>query len=131
MEPCTPWTALTVAVAESHEQMQMHETRRISKCPSNHPDHDREKKVHRSLARLRSQMNQFPSDKWRKDSVHRHYKCLTKIHKLLSFQEGTIKTHPIQNELSYLSCGRGVVEFNSNIVFGITGSHDFFNLGTS
>ena len=132
MEPCTPWTALTEAVAESHGQTQRHERRRISKCPSNHPDHDREQTVHRSSVRLQSQMNQFPSDKWQKDSVHRHYICSTKFHKSVSFLEGKKnKTHPIQNELPYLGCGRRVVEFNSNIVLGITGSHDFFNLGAS
>jgi hypothetical protein len=129
--PCTPWTALTVAVTESHAQTQRHERRRISKCPSNHPDHDREQTMHRSSVRLQSQMNQSPSDKWRKDFVHRHYRCSTKIHKLVKLSGRQKKTHPIQNELSYLSCGRRVVEFNSDIVFGITGSHDFFNLGAS
>ena len=123
--------ALTVAVVESHGQKRRHEKRKISKCPSNHPDHDKEQTAHRLSVRLQSQMNQSPSDKWRKDFVHRHYKCSAKIHESVSFQEGKKKTYPIQNELSYLSCGRRVVEFNSNIVFGITGSHDFFSLGGS
>jgi hypothetical protein len=80
--------ALTVAVVESHGQTQRHERQRILKCPSNHPDHDREQTVRRLSVRLQSQMNQSPSDKWRKDFVHRHYRCSTEIHELVSFQEG-------------------------------------------